>query len=86
MSLHAGPPLPDEHGMTASPAGSPASRWEGSVTGQIGGAVQEWQGPFAGLEGLLAGWAWSAVVTACLLAVAAAWVVRRRSAERHESR
>jgi hypothetical protein len=48
--------------------------------------VQEWQGPFAGLEGLLAGWAWSAVVTACLLAVAAAWVVRRRSAERHEGR
>jgi hypothetical protein len=48
--------------------------------------VQEWQGPFAGLEGLLAGWAWTAVVTACLLAVAAAWVVRRRSAERHDSR
>jgi hypothetical protein len=48
--------------------------------------VQEWQGPFAGLEGLLAGWAWSAVVTACLLAVAAAWCSLRRSAELHEGR
>jgi hypothetical protein len=46
--------------------------------------VQEWQGPFAGLEGLLEVWAWSAVVTGCLVAVAAAWVVRRRSADRRE--
>lgn len=48
--------------------------------------MQEWQGPFAGLEGFLAYWAWSAVVAACLVAVAAAWLVHRRSAERRDRR
>lgn len=45
--------------------------------------MTEWQGPFAGLQGLLEACA-SVGAVAGVLAAAAAWSLRRRSAEQRE--
>jgi hypothetical protein len=47
--------------------------------------MTDWQGPFAGMQGLLEACA-SVGVIAGLVAAAAAWTLRRRSAEQRELR
>jgi hypothetical protein len=53
--------------------------------GETGHAMTDWQGPFAGMQGLLEACA-SVGVIAGLVAAAAAWTLRRRSAEQRELR